>query len=403
MSITAVDNLAVYQDAAQEWRWTLTDAAGEVVAASNDGFATEHDAYVQAQLAQSTFANVTITEPVPPWRKGLCAPTSYWNLALPDVQTLDPLSATVVGEIVAQSKATFTPPGSTTPQPIYPNFNTTAYSSTITIVDASTPRKPVRITKPAPWNKAFADICIQGVPIPDNVVLPLPAPQDTDSEMVFWDQGADQYWEFWHFRVNSDPVTLANGVPYEAQWGGRMSLASTNPGHFLDRFTTWKDRTSPNLPTDPVKASQFEQKEFGATATSIPLAPGILTAEDVTNGHVAHAIGMSLLKTRAKTWRWPAQRCDGNDTTVNVCEGMRLRFPAGMSVPAGLHPIAGLFFQAIRDYGCVIWDKAGAVGFRAEPAVQGMLGGTPKYKVLFGFPWDQLQLLVEGSDVVANP
>lgn len=327
----------------------------------------------------------------------LFARTSFWNAKLPALQRVDPLNTTVVNEIVAQTTMK-----DASGNPYYPNINTTSYSSKIIVVDKTTPRVKVRLTPspPQPWAKAFADLCMMGVPIPAGVTLPLAS--DTDAEMIFYDPANDQLWEFWRFRVNSDMVSLDAGVPYECAWGGRMSHVSTSPGYWVDRWSTWQFRAYPDLPKDPAKVADFEQKSFGATATSLPLTGGILTEEDVITDRVNHAIGLSLMKLRAKTWRWPAQRNDGNDPTVQVCEGMRLRFPGGMATPPNLHPIARLYFQAIRDYGCVIWDKAGAVGFRAEPSIQGYLGITPKYKVLNGFPWNKLQLMVEGNPTAPN-
>lgn len=343
---------------------------------------------------------MTVAPPAPTLRYGakpvqICSPLSFWNAKLPALSSLDPLSVRVVADIAAQG--VFVPNVQA-----YPNINTTTYSSKIIVVDNTTPRVKVRCKAATqPWAKAFGDLCLMGVPIPAGVQLPLAT--DTDAEMVFLDRDRDQLWEFWQFRPNSDPTSLAQGVKYECGWGGRMSHVSTNPGHWVDRWASWQHRTYPNLPTDPVKVADFEQKSFGATATSLPLSGGILTEEDVLTKQVRHAIGMSLVKNKVKAFVWPAQRGDGNDASKTVTEGMRLRFPANMAVPTNLHPIAQLYFVGIRDYGCVIWDKAGALGFRAEPAVNSLLGGTPKYKVLFNFPWNKLQLLPVGSDANPNP
>ena len=82
---------------------------------------------------------------------------------------------------------------------------------------------------------------------------------------------------------------------------------------------------------------------------------------------------------------------------------MRLRLPPDYVVPASLSPVGRMIAQAARDYGLVIWDRAGALSLRAEPGVKPYFAGKLPSSVLDGFPWGRLEVLTTGSDSKPNP
>jgi hypothetical protein len=132
------------------------------------------------------------------------------------------------------------------------------------------------------------------------------------------------------------------------------------------------------------------------------LHAGEIRTADVHAGRIDHAIGLSAMYTSIRrSYRWPAQRGDSSQTTGALQEGIRLRLPPGYVPPASLTPVARMIAIAARDYGFVIWDRAGALGFRAEPGVKPYFNGVAPSRVLDGFPWSRLQVLKTGSD--ANP
>jgi hypothetical protein len=207
-------------------------------------------------------------------------------------------------------------------------------------------------------------------------------------------------YEAWRLRPNTDPNTPT--IKWEAQWGGRMSGVNESAGHYVDRYTTYRDRAYPALPTDPVKANLFEEKGWGSMATSLPIYPSMVKAADVQAGVIHNAIGLTVPKPAAG-WRWPAQRSDGSSTSTSpMQEGMRLRLPAGYVAPAGVNSFVKLLIAAARDHGLVVTDQSPILAIRAEPAVSALLP-VPSYAALDGFPWGSLQVLSTGSDQNPTP
>ena len=181
-----------------------------------------------------------------------------------------------------------------------------------------------------------------------------------------------------------------------------MTHTRTNPGYWVDRTN---GATYPDLPSDPVAASTFESRLWGATATSLPLAAGEITAEDVRRGRIDHALGFAALPASiAKGYRWPAQRGDGYVTSgAPLQEGMRLRLPPGTRCAAMAQRIGRMVCEAATRFGIVLWDRSGSLSFRAEPAVVPAFAGVAPSQVLAGFPWERLQVLATGSAADPNP
>ena len=82
---------------------------------------------------------------------------------------------------------------------------------------------------------------------------------------------------------------------------------------------------------------------------------------------------------------------------------MTCRLPADYVIPASLSPVARMIAQAARDYGLVLWDRSGALSFRAEPGVRPYFGAKAPSSVLDGFPWGRLEVMATGSDLQPNP
>jgi hypothetical protein len=290
-----------------------------------------------------------------PWPGNPFSPTSFWNAQLASDAAIDPNSAAYVNEIVRQVDA------------YGPWMNTTKSSVPVYVVPANQPTQHVTLDTWGPDLQAEFD----AVPIPANVQ----AAAGSDAHMVVWQPSTDKMWEFWQMQQKSDG--------WHARWGGEMDNVSTNPGYFTHSGQT---------------------KNWGATATGLPLLGGLVTDADLQRGSINHALAIALVETQRANWSWPAQRTDGGTFTSGITpipEGTRFRLDPTLDI-AGLNlpPIDRMLAQAAQTYGIVIRDKAGAVVFYGQDPKS--LSSNPwpaafqnQYpnKVLARFPWSHLQAL----------
>ena len=252
-------------------------------------------------------------------------------------------------------------------------FNAYQYNSGVYTVPANQPKVRVEFDDcqqkgyiPAnlfTGRKQFLD-----VPVPPHAI---PA-KGTDGEMSIYDPAADKIWEFWQMR--------RKGSGWSACWGGRIDDLSTSQPIF----------------THP----------YGATATGLLLAGGMVSADDVRRGRIDHAIPIAVIDVaRFDRFSWPANRSDGNSTDPDsVLEGQRLRLDPSIDVTSlDLTPIGQMVARAAQEYGFVVVDKGGAVAVLAESgepekALTGrnpwdtLLGGTDS-RLLRNFPWERMQAI----------
>lgn len=300
-------------------------------------------------------AHVAITAPDSPWRQRLADDAPLDDAATPGARA----------QLVQEGRWN-------------PYMNSAQWTCPITYVDRSTPLRRVYLTN---LNSALNPLrqAMLEVPIPDDIYLPT----DSDSEVCIVDPTRDRTWDFWKFH----PTTQA-GFDYQAAYGGRMSLLSRNPGHYVDRKF---GAPSGQLPADPRQAALYEDRSWGAFATSIPIAATILRRSDVDAGVRDMALGWVPVNARSGTFWPPAQRTDGQTPGGGLVEGMKLRLPPSWVPPAGMHPITRIVGAALRDYGWIVVDKtSSSPSMRAEPAVTGSRLWTHGYDVFPGFPWDQI-------------
>jgi hypothetical protein len=304
-------------------------------------------AYLVALLASSSAPQSALADPRP------FSPTSVWNAGLPEHVPLDPHSRRLVAELVNQVSAQ------------KPWINTWQYSSPVYTVPASQPRVRVRLDT---RSKALAD-AFASVPLPEHA---RPA-SGRDAQLVVWQPATDTMWEFYK---------LAQGPGgWHAAWGGRMEHVSTNPGWFLER-------------------------NWGATATGLPLLGGLITRRDLREGRIDHALALGVSRARAFVWSWPAQRTDGaTDDPAAIPEGTRFRLDPRLDLDRLQLPRpTRMIAEAAQRYGIVVRDKTGSsVTFEAEDATRfgtdpyygpnGWFEGLSPSAVLEPFPWSRLQAL----------
>lgn len=308
--------------------------------------------------------------PAPATRRKF-APSSFYNMKLSDASPIHPNSAGMVGELVRQC----TPNGADIPY--YPNINTTSYSAPIYLVkDPTTPKLPVRIVQNGAelsWS-LMDQLLVKGIRIPEN----LQVSPGTDGEVAIWDQVDDILYEFWQMQK-------VNGA-WQASWGGWIPDVSNAEGIFH------------TLP---------DGEKIGATATGLPLLGGAILLDELKAGIIPHCLGLAIMQG-PNAWVWPAQRTDGGGPFFPgpnaIPAGTRFKFPSSIVIDPTWVPIVKMMVAAIRDYGCVVQDRAGAVCFYAEDRVRfgagdqvaaGYFGGKAPWQFLDprAFPFNKLQAL----------
>lgn len=209
----------------------------------------------------------------------------------------------------------------------------------------------------------------RNVPVPPDAI---PA-AGSDAELTVYSPETDQIWEFWQARKAS--------TGWQACWGGRI------------------DRLSGNLGIFPIP--------YGATATGLVMAGGMISLDDVRRGAIEHSMYLAVRDLqRYPNISWPALRGDGNLQDPNVVrEGQRLRLDPTLDLSRyPLTPIGRMIAKAAQRYGFVVTDRGGAVAVvtesgAREAAMQGvdpwvaLMGGRPAYTILEGFPWDRMQVI----------
>jgi hypothetical protein len=285
-------------------------------------------------------------------------PAAVWNSELPADAPLDPDSSAVTADLMSKVDA-----GARSGLP--PTINTTSYAPPVYTVAAAQPRVRVQLEHPDQAPDLAA--AFGSVPLPPGA---RPAP-GSDGELVVWQPSTDTLWEFWKLRHAADG--------WHASWGGRLDGASTGPGHFAAPHANW-----------------------GTTASSLPLAGGMVTPAELQRGRLDHALSMAVPSTRAGAFSLPAQRTDGVSGCQHaVPEGARFRLDPSLDVDSlGLPPAIATMAHAAQRYGIFVRDQAGSVSFYAQSTVSlpsdpypALFGGRPAYELLASFPWSHLQLV----------
>jgi len=298
------------------------------------------------------------------------SPTSFWNEELPADAPLDPSSAGVVGAFAGQITAAYaTKKGE-------PFINTTSYS--VPIYTVSDTQATVKVAYEIPYggkaNPAL-EAAWDAVPLPAEAK---PA-RGTDRHLVVWQPSTDKLWEFWGLEKT--------GAGWQAKWGGAIEKASSDSGAYGP------------------EAWPGAQPGWGASASSLSIAGGLITLEDLEKGQINHALAIALPNVRAGVYASPAQRSDGGSTEpLSLPEGAHLRLDPSLDL-ASLHlpKLTLMLAEAAQRYGIVVRDQAEEPVFYGqdptptgtEPytGAHGYFEGKSPSQILASFPWSHLQLL----------
>ncbi len=294
------------------------------------------------------------------------APDSVWNKPVPTTARLDPRSAGLVAaldaEIVHEKQAK---------EP--PSINTIYYSVPIYTVPVNQPTVVVHLVRPTP--EPVLQSAWSAVPLPSNAQ---PA-AGGDKHLVVWQPSTDRLWEFWHLKQ-----TLTG---WQAGWGGAIQNVSSNSGAYGP------------------EAWPGAQPGWGASGTSLSIAGGLITLEDLELGQINHALAMALPNVRAAIYASPAHRTDGESTEpLSLPEGAHLRLDPNLDL-ASLHlpKLTLMLAKAAQRYGIIIRDKAENVSFYAQDPIpigtepyagpSGYFEGKYPQELLASFPWGHLEVL----------
>jgi hypothetical protein len=147
------------------------------------------------------------------------------------------------------------------------------------------------------------------------------------------------------------------------------------------------------------------QPWWGASASSLSIAGGLITLEDLEAGEINHALAIALPEIRGGVYALPARRSDGSSSDpLTLPEGAHLQLDPRLDVASlGLSPLARMIAEAAQRYGIFVRDGAGDVTFYAQDPTPtgaepytgpgGYFGGQTPLQLLAGFPWGSLRVL----------
>jgi hypothetical protein len=297
------------------------------------------------------------------------SPTSFWNRPIPAHARLDRRSAAIVGafdEVIAKEEE----------EKKGPAINTAAWSVPIYTVPQT--QATVKVTLEIPYAgklEAALQSAWDAVPLPPEAK---PA-AGTDRDLVVWQPSTDKLWEFWGLEKTAEG--------WLAKWGGAMDSASSDPGVYGPE--AWPGAT----------------RGWGTSATSLSVAGGLITLEDLELGQINHALAIAIPNTRSGVYASPAQRTDGYSTEpTSLPEGAHLRLDPNLDL-ASLHlpRLTLMMAEAAQRYGIFVRDSAANVAFVAQDPTptgtnpytgpHGYFEGKSPAQLLASFPWSHLQLL----------
>lgn len=250
----------------------------------------------------------------------------------------------------------------------------------IYVVGPDQPTVLVQLDNPTA-SRAALQAAFTAVPIPPNAQ----PGADADAEMTVWQPSSDKLWEFFEMRLLSDG--------WHATWGGAIDDVSQSPGYY--DATAW-----PGASTN-----------WGATASSLPHAAGVITLADINQGAIDHALAVNLPYPCQGVYSWPAQRSDGTGSAANcIPEGAHLRIDPSLNIAALHLPLfVQMMAEAAQKYGIIVRDQTHwDIGFWIEdptptgtnpfysngaPSSTGPLQGMWPNQLLSYFPWSAVQVL----------
>jgi hypothetical protein len=294
------------------------------------------------------------------------SPQSFWNRRLPADAALDSSSAASVAALTGEVEAEQVAKNG-------PWINTTAYSVPVYTVSAGQPT--VRVELDGNRRSLGLARAWRAVPLPAGA---RPA-SGSDGDLVVWQPSSQRLWEFWRLR--------REGGSWRAAWGGAMRHTDAQSGVYGPR--SWPGAS----------------RSWGISASSLSLAGGLVSVQQLRVGEIDHALEMAVPGPRAGVYAAPAQRSDGDSLDpLALPEGAHLRLDPRLDLDTlHLAPATLALARAAQRYGIIVTDRSPVVALYAEDptptgsnpytAPGGLFEGRDPRGVLASFPWSSLQLL----------
>jgi hypothetical protein len=184
---------------------------------------------------------------------------------------------------------------------------------------------------------------------------------------------------------------------WHAAYGGIIEEVSASPGYYRNLVD--------------LDGTVRQQANWGAAATGLPLAAGLITREDVARGSVDHVLAIGLANRsgssiiRAGSFAAPAQRADGKSVDPgSIPEGARLRLDPDLDLDSlSLSPFTRLLADATQRYGMIVQDGSQSTVVYAEDPSPMMREGWANFieakygrrlsRAVAEFPWDDLEVV----------
>jgi hypothetical protein len=184
---------------------------------------------------------------------------------------------------------------------------------------------------------------------------------------------------------------------WHAGWAGHIANVSSDPGYY--RLL----RSGSGVVT--------EEPGWGATASSLPIADGLITIGDLEQGSIDHAMQLLVPTARAGAHAYPAERSDGGEiSAASIPEGAHFVLSKSVNCAEQVTSFMRIVCVAAQRYGFIVNDQTGGgMALRAEdptPLMQaGGVNPYPRYftnaegkllqpyQMMAAFPWTSLRLL----------
>ena len=295
----------------------------------------------------------------------LFAPASFWNRRLPAAAAVDPNSPALVRALAVEVQRE-------RQAGIGPWIGTASGSTPLYRVERHQARGRVDLADGGLRGRRTLQRALASVPIPRGA---RPDPGG-DRHLTIWQPSTDSLWEL--FGAYQDRAG------WHARWGGAIRRVSESPGYYT--AAAWPGAT----------------RNWGATASSLPVIGGTMLLDELRRGRIDHALATNLPAPRAGVFAWPAQRTDGTGPATALPEGARLRLDPALDL-SSLHlpKLTQMIALAAQRYGLVVRDQTHhAISLFGEVPTAGSANAYRPYyrgrtpgELLARFPWDRLQVL----------
>ena len=301
---------------------------------------------IQAQV------DITLLNEIP---LPLYAPDSPWNQTIPADAPIDPNSERMIHQLVHDVQT-----GN------QPTLSVREWSITVYAADHSTPRFDVELVAGwSPYDKLL------DVPIPIGA-LPDPA---ADGHLTIIDVSSGYEYDFWQAVQNNDGT-------WQASWGNRIPLQSSGVYPF----------------------------GMSARGSGFASLAGMIWPEELAQGHIDHALVLSIPSAAKGGPVWPATESDGlSRSNGAIPEGARLQIDPDLDLDQfDMTPYERILTEALQTYGAFVGDISGSVelevinpiSYPENPYPEEWFGS--RWTLLTNIPWEHMRVL-KLPDQISDP